>query len=180
MITSGYMPSNRLFSHMIFSFLIFKGISIQFSAVAISLYIPTSSVRGLPFLQHLILFLHEAAVDGRLAAPLLWHCTSLQLPWEGSWKGLSFSFNIYKEMATPFSPRPLFQYFYNMAKLKLCLKGSSYEQRIFSGGSDGKGSACNVGDLGSIPGSWRALGKGMATHSSMLAWRIPWTGETGG
>lgn len=33
------------------------------------------------------------------------------LPREGSWKGLSFSFNNYKEMATPFSPRPLFQYF---------------------------------------------------------------------
>ena len=24
------------------------------------------------------------------------------------------------------------------------------------------------------------LGKGMATHSSSLAWRIPWTGEPGG
>ena len=24
------------------------------------------------------------------------------------------------------------------------------------------------------------LGKGMATHSSILAWRIPWTGEPGG
>jgi len=33
------------------------------------------------------------------------------LAWEGSWKGLSFSLSIYKEMATPFSPRPLFQYF---------------------------------------------------------------------
>ena len=67
-----------------------------------------------------------------------------------------------------------------MKKLKLCSKGSSYEQRIFSGGSDGKGSALNVGDLGSIPGSGRALGKGMATHSSILAWRIPRTEEPGG
>ena len=80
-------------------------------------------------------------------------------------------------------------------------------------GSDGKESACNAGDLGSVPGfgrspgernghppqySWaslvarlvknlpamqetwvRSLGledpleKGMATHSSILAWRIP-------
>jgi len=39
----------------------------------------------------------------------------------------------------------------------------------FPGGSAGKGSACNVGDLGSIPG----LEKGKATHSSILAWRIP-------
>ena len=83
----------------------------------------------------------------------------------------------------------------------------------FPGGSDGKESACNAGDLGSIPGlgsspgegidypvqySWaslvaqtvksppamretwvRFLGcedpleEGMATHSSILAWRIP-------
>ena len=85
----------------------------------------------------------------------------------------------------------------------------------FPGGSAGKESACNVGDLGSIPGSGRSAGdgigyplwyfwaslvaqlvknlpvmwetwvqsldwedpleKGKATHSSILAWRIPWT-----
>ena len=41
------------------------------------------------------------------------------------------------------------------------------------GGSAGKASACNAGDLGSIPGLGRSLEKGMATHSSTLAWRIP-------
>ena len=30
----------------------------------------------------------------------------------------------------------------------------------FPGGSDGKESACSVGDLGSIPGSGRSLGEG--------------------
>ena len=44
----------------------------------------------------------------------------------------------------------------------------------------GEESACSAGDVGSIPGSGRFLGKGMATHSSILAWRIPWTEETGG
>ena len=33
----------------------------------------------------------------------------------------------------------------------------------------------NAGDMGSIPGSGRSLEKEMATHSSILAWRIPWT-----
>ena len=47
------------------------------------------------------------------------------------------------------------------------------------GGSDGKESACNVGDLHSIPGSEDPLEKGMAIHSSILAWRIPWTKEPG-
>ena len=35
------------------------------------------------------------------------------------------------------------------------------------------GSACNVEDLGLIPGLVRSLEKGKATHSSILAWRIP-------
>ena len=90
----------------------------------------------------------------------------------------------------------------------------------FPGGSAGKESACNVGDLDLIPGLGRSPGEGigyplqyswaslvaqlvknppamwdtwvqslgwedplekeMATHSSILAWRIPWTEEPGG
>ena len=97
----------------------------------------------------------------------------------------------------------------------------------FPGGSDGKESVYNAGDLGSIPGSGRFPGEGngnplqyswkshgwrslvqatvhgvaksqtrlsnftftfhfhalereMATHSSVLAWRIPGTGKPGG
>ena len=42
----------------------------------------------------------------------------------------------------------------------------------FPGGLVGKESACNVGDLGSIPGLERSLEKGMATHSSIICWRI--------
>ena len=85
----------------------------------------------------------------------------------------------------------------------------------FPGGSAGKESACNAGDLGAIPGLGRSPGEGIgyplqyywaslvaqtvenlpamqetwvrslgwedplekekATHSSILAWRIPWT-----
>ena len=44
----------------------------------------------------------------------------------------------------------------------------------FPGGSDGKESACNAGDPGSIPVLARSLGKGMVTHSSILAWIFPW------
>ena len=50
----------------------------------------------------------------------------------------------------------------------------------FHGGSGGEESACNVGDLCSICGSERSLEKGMATHSSSLAWRISRTEEPGG
>ena len=50
----------------------------------------------------------------------------------------------------------------------------------FPGGSDGKESACNAGDLVLSLGSIPALEEGMATHSSILAWGIPWTEEPGG
>ena len=43
----------------------------------------------------------------------------------------------------------------------------------FPGSSAGKESAYNAGDLGLIPGLGRSLEEGMATHSSILAWRIP-------
>ena len=49
----------------------------------------------------------------------------------------------------------------------------------FPGGSDGKESVCNAGDRGSILGFGRSLEKGVATHSSILAWRIPWAEELG-
>ena len=51
----------------------------------------------------------------------------------------------------------------------------------FPGGSVSKDSACNVRDPGFNPGLERSLEKGMAaTQSSFLAWRIPWTEESGG
>ena len=43
----------------------------------------------------------------------------------------------------------------------------------FPGGSDDKESACNAGDLGSIPGLGRSPRGGHGTYSSILAWRIP-------
>ena len=50
----------------------------------------------------------------------------------------------------------------------------------FPDDSDDKESDCSVGDLGLILGSGRSPGEGNATHSSLLAWRIPWTEEPGG
>ena len=52
----------------------------------------------------------------------------------------------------------------------------------FPGGAEVKAFACNAGDLGLIPRSGREdpLEKEMATHSSILAWRIPWSEELGG
>ena len=45
----------------------------------------------------------------------------------------------------------------------------------FPGGSEGKVSACNVGGLGSIPGSGRSPGEGNGNPlSSTLTWKIPW------
>ena len=51
----------------------------------------------------------------------------------------------------------------------------------FPCGSSGQESACNAGDPGSIPGWGRSPeeGNGNPTHSSILAWKIPWTEEHG-
>ena len=50
----------------------------------------------------------------------------------------------------------------------------------FPDGSDGKEYACNVGDQVRSLGREDPLEKGMAIHSSILAWRIPWTEKPGG
>ena len=50
----------------------------------------------------------------------------------------------------------------------------------FPCGSASKESTCHSGDVDSIPGLGRSLEKGKATHSSILAWRIPWTVESMG
>ena len=49
----------------------------------------------------------------------------------------------------------------------------------FPGGSESKESACYAGDWVQSPGQEDPLEKGMATHPSILAWRIQWTEEPG-
>ena len=46
-------------------------------------------------------------------------------------------------------------------------------------GSDSKEAACSAGDPGLVLVSKRCPGEGMATHSSFLAWKIPWREESG-
>ena len=50
----------------------------------------------------------------------------------------------------------------------------------FPGGSVVKNLPANAGDMGLTPRFERSLEEGMATHSSILAWRIPWTEKPGG
>ena len=61
--------------------------------------------------------------------------------------------------------------------------GNSFSNTLvlmnFPGGSDGKASAYNVGDQVWSQGWEDLFEKEMATHSSILAWKIPWTEEPG-
>ena len=52
--------------------------------------------------------------------------------------------------------------------------------RGFPGGSVVKNLSANAGEADLIPGQEDLLDEGMATHSCILAWRIPWTEEPGG
>ena len=56
---------------------------------------------------------------------------------------------------------------------------SSFKPLDFPGGSDGKASAYNAGDWVQSLSQEDLLEKEMATLSSILAWKIPWTEEPG-
>ena len=62
-----------------------------------------------------------------------------------------------------------------MLRRQYLRKGQGFKG--FPHSSVGKECACNAGDLGSTPGSGRSPVEGKATHSSILACRIPWTEE---
>ena len=49
-----------------------------------------------------------------------------------------------------------------------------YKFQAFPGGSNGKESTYNRGNWGSSLSWENQVEKGMAAHSSILAWRIPW------
>ena len=55
-----------------------------------------------------------------------------------------------------------------------------YRSKGFPGGSVGKESPAMWGTWVQSLGWDDPLEKGMATHSSVLAWQIPWTEEPGG
>ena len=59
--------------------------------------------------------------------------------------------------------------------LERCFGGYKY----FYGGSDGKESACNVETQVQSLGRQDPLEKEMASYSSILSWRIPWTEKPG-
>ena len=73
----------------------------------------------------------------------------------------------------------------------LCYIATSYQLSIshmvvytwgFPGGASGREPACqckDIRDLGLIPASGYTLEEGMATHSSILDWRIPWIEKPG-
>ena len=82
-----------------------------------------------------------------------------------------YFFNIEKLLIAPFFSMDL--YFHFIAPIEVC----GLPRCLNS-----KESACSVGDIrdaGSIPGLGRSLEEGMATHSSILAWRILGTREPG-
>ena len=60
---------------------------------------------------------------------------------------------------------------------------SNFAKYDFTSGSSGKESTCNAGGRGIRVQSlgWEdTLEEEMATHSSFLVWKIPWTEEPGG
>ena len=70
---------------------------------------------------------------------------------------------------------------FSLGKLHLLLLNESINHYMgFPGGSVVKNLPAMAGDVGLIPGSEDPLEKEMGTHSSILAWEIPGTGDPGG
>ena len=67
-----------------------------------------------------------------------------------------------------------------MSSTKKLGEGFNTHIQGFPCSSVSKESACSAGDPGSILGWEDPLEKEMATHSSILAWKISWTEESGG
>ena len=68
---------------------------------------------------------------------------------------------------------------FKLSSLLYLLKQPQWTINIgFPGDSDGKECACNAGDPGLIP-RLGTMGS-CSNHSNILAWRIPWTEESGG
>ena len=59
------------------------------------------------------------------------------------------------------------------------LQNSLPQPKVFLDGSVVKNPPDNAGDVGLISGQEDPLEEAMATHSSILAWRIPWTEKPG-
>ena len=71
----------------------------------------------------------------------------------------------------------------HMDDVELCSCPGLNRYMRFPAGSVGKESTCNAadaGDTGSVPGPGRFPWRRKTTHSSILAWGIPWTEEPGG
>ena len=65
-----------------------------------------------------------------------------------------------------------------MRSYGICISLSDISLSMISG-SAAKNPLANAGDEGLILGWKDPLEKEMATHFSILAWRIPWTEESG-
>ena len=66
----------------------------------------------------------------------------------------------------------------NWSYIKVECRVNSRENQL-SRWLSGKESSCQARDVGSIPGSKDPLEKDLATHSSILVWKIPQTEEPG-
>ena len=61
-------------------------------------------------------------------------------------------------------------------------RGTGIPEASWAGGKEMAGGSGHTGRLAAVPrslGQEAPLEEGMATHSSILAWRIPWTEEPG-
>ena len=104
--------------------------------------------------------------------------STLRMRWPEYW---SFSFSIIptKEIPGLISAPYLIHRRRQWQPTPVLLPGKSHGQRSLVGCSPWGRNRTRLSDF-TFTFHFHALGREMATHSSVLAWRIPWTGKPGG
>ena len=160
-------PETKLLNHMVVLFLIIWNIPILFSILAAPIYIPMNNEWRFPFLYilELLLFLFDNSHSDRCdAISLFWFLfPSLLVMVSTLYEPASHLYVCFGKMSIqvnfPFFSHTFWSFIIQMVKKKNL--PAVQETQVWSL-------------------SWEdPLEKGMATHSSFLAWRIPWTEEPG-
>ena len=162
-----------LLGHMVVLLPVFKGISIPSPIVAVSIYIPSNNARAFPFL-HTVSSICRLFDDGHSDwSEAISHC-SFDLHFsnnEQCWTYFHvFVSHLYIFLGGEGNGNPL-QY--------SCLENPMDIGAWWAAVHGVTQSQTRLSDF-TFTLHFHALEKEMATHSSVLAWRIPGTGEPGG
>ena len=169
--------------------------AVRTSLPACHLFTPLPGSQNFPWplSARLETFLHWSSQEARWGSSLgprtdgLWSPPPLPLTL-GFWQdaGTFWSLSVWSKTGWGWSGGVSPSSLSSLTSLDVIFQGRKSDQSShqstegFPGDSSGKESACNAGDLDSIPGSGRSPGEGNGNPLQYSCYRIPWTEEPAG